>query len=124
MAGDHRQKGLAVGLRRTNSDSGFSGAVALRCGAAIGVLVLVAALTAAGFAAVNFLRRSSTCSVQTESLCHNLNLTNLALVPSDRVLRHPETAHAGIDLRYCPVLPPIQTDPATLIITSGKDLSP
>jgi hypothetical protein len=123
MAGDHRQEGPAVVLRGADSDAVFSSPVALHCAAAIGVLILVAALTVAGFVAVNFFRRSSTCRVQIESLRSSLNLTNLALVPSGRVLRHPDTAHRGIDLRYCPALPPIQTDPAALIIKSEKDVA-
>jgi hypothetical protein len=123
MAIDHRQEGPAVVLRGADSDAVFSSPVALHCAAAVGVLILVAALTVAGFVAVNFFRRSSTCRVQTESLRSSLNLTNLALVPSGRVLRHPDTAHRGIDLRYCPALPPIQTDPAALIIKSEKDVA-
>jgi hypothetical protein len=111
-------------LRAADSDSVFSGLAALRCAAAIGVLILVAALTAAGFGTVDFFRRSASCSMQTESLRSSLNMTNLALVPSGRILRQPDTAHPGIDLRYGPTLPPIQTDPATLIITSGKDVAP
>ena len=124
MAGDHRQKGLALDLRTADSHSVFSGTVALRCAAAAGVLLLVAILTAAGFMTVDFFRRSSACRVQTESLRSDLNLTSLALVPSGRILRYPDTAQPGIDLRYCPVLPPIQTDPTSLMINSAKDIVP
>jgi len=98
----------------------------LRFSAAVGGLILILGLvlTAAGFATVNFFIRSCNCTAQAEELRSSLNLTNLALVPSGRLLRQPATAHPGIDLRYGPILPPIPTDPATLMITSARDLRP
>lgn len=124
MAADHRQKGPALGSRAGTCDSVSPGFVARRGAPVIAVLILAAALTAASWAAVHIYRQSSICSAQTERLGSGLNLTNLALVPAGRVLRHPAAAHRGIDLRYGPLLPPIQTDPATLIVTSGKVVAP
>lgn len=62
------------------------------------------------------------------ALFRTLGLHYPALVPSGRVLRHPEFARAGVDLRYTPAMIQPGADPALFIlphvgISFGHDIT-
>lgn len=47
-----------------------------------------------------------------------LGLTHLSVLPSGHVLRQPETANAGVNLRYTPLISFSSPDPAEMFINS------
>lgn len=49
-----------------------------------------------------------------------LGLTHLSLIPSGRVLRQPEFANAGVNLRYTPWVSFLPPDPAEMLISSPE----
>lgn len=51
------------------------------------------------------------------SLYRALGYPYPALVPSGRILRHPDFDRTGVDLRFIPSLPGFGTDPALLIMS-------
>ncbi len=58
-------------------------------------------------------------SIQEESvhaLVEGLALSNLSIVPAGRPFRNPEALHDAVDLRFSPLLPPVETEPAGLLL--------
>lgn len=54
------------------------------------------------------------------ALVKTLGLTHLSLLPSGHMLRHPEFANAGVNLRYTPLVFFSPPDPAELLISSSE----
>ncbi len=76
----------------------------LATASALGLMVLDASL------------RSSPGEAPLHGLAEGLSLSNLSVVPAGRPLRHPETLHPAIDLRFSPLLPKADTAPAGLLL--------
>jgi len=57
------------------------------------------------------------------ALFRELGLQYPALIPSGRMLRHPQFSRDGVDLRFSPTLPIFGTEPALLIIPLNGDRS-
>jgi hypothetical protein len=89
-----------------------------RIGAARRLLITMLLLTAVGAAtvAIDSSLRTDVPHTADISLFHFLGLSYPALVPSGRLLRHPDFARTGVDLRFSPTLPRYGTDPALLIL--------
>lgn len=49
-------------------------------------------------------------------LCEDLWLSSLSVVPSGRSFRNPEALHPAVDLRFSPLLPPVETGVAGLLL--------
>jgi hypothetical protein len=52
-----------------------------------------------------------------QPLVERLWLSNLSVVPSGRPFRNPQALHPGVDLRFSPLLPPVEAEPAGLLLT-------
>jgi hypothetical protein len=70
-----------------------------------------------GWMALDATLRPSVHERSSCALARALSLSQLSIVPTARPLRHPETLHPGVDLRFSPLLTPVEAEPAGLLIT-------
>jgi hypothetical protein len=52
------------------------------------------------------------------ALVKGLGLSNLSILPAGLPLRNPESLRDGVDLRFIPLLPPVETEPAGLVVST------
>jgi hypothetical protein len=50
------------------------------------------------------------------ALVQGLSLSNLSVLPAGRPFRNPEALHDAIDLRFSPLLPQVEAEPAGLLL--------
>jgi hypothetical protein len=93
-------------------------------------LLLVSWLASGTALSLMLLDSSLRPSLREEPACalvNTLSLSNLSVLPSGRPARHPEALHDAVNLRFSPLLPPVETDPAFLLVSgpehSGHPLS-
>jgi hypothetical protein len=83
---------------------------------AVGIWVLVFALSAIVFLFLHSSFRSSASQNETRQLVRVLSLNSLSLVPSGRPLRNPDAFQRAIDLRFDPKLGRIHSNSTDLLL--------